>query len=291
MSAAEDRYSKRRMRSSYITVVMSISLVLFMLGILGLIVLQADRLSTHVKENIGFSVFLKEDVKEVDIVKLQKSLDAADHVKSTAYVDSDEAAEQLAAELGEDFVDFLEYNPLMASIDVHLHADYANPDSIAWIESSLLKNPKVKEVHYQRDLVNLVNENIRKISIIIVIFSVLLFIIALALINNSIRLAIYSKRFVIKTMQLVGATPAFIRKPFVATGIGQGVIAAVIAIGMLTGVIFYSQHKLPELFKLEDVELFGTLFALVLVLGIIITWISTTLAVRKFLNLKRDRLY
>lgn len=291
MSTAEDKFTKKRLRSSYFTVIISISLVLFMLGLLGIGILQAKRLSTYVKENIGFSVILKDDVKDVDIVKFKKSLDAARYVKSTEFVDKDRAAKELTEDLGEDFVDFLGYNPLLSSIEVRLNADFANPDSLTWIEAEMTKNPRVKEVFYQRDLVVLVNENIKRISIVILIFSVLLLIIATALINNSIRLSLYSKRFIIKTMQLVGATPGFIQKPFVLRGIINGVYGALIAIALLMGILYYARQKMPELFEFQDVQMMATLFGMVLLLGIIITWISTSLAVRRFLRMKTDKLY
>ncbi len=291
MATAEERFSQKRLNSSYFTAIISISLVLFMLGILGLILLQAKSVSNYVKENIGFSVILKDQVKEVDIVKFQKSLDAAHFVKATEYVDKERAAKELTADLGEDFVDFLGYNPLLASIEVRLNAEYANPDSLIWIETELLKNPKVKEVFYQKDLVSLVNENIKNISMVLIVFSLLLLIIAIALINNSIRLALYSKRFIIKTMQLVGATPGFIRRPFVWRGILNGVYGAMIAISLLMGLLYYLQKKLPELFAIQDVEMLASLFGMVLLLGIIITWISTSLAVRKYLRMTTDKLY
>ena len=291
MSTAEDKFTKKRLRSSYFTVIISISLVLFMLGLLGIGILQAKKLSTYVKENIGFSVILKNDVKDVDVIKFQKSLDAARYVKSTEFIDKDRAAKELTEDLGEDFVDFLGYNPLLSSIEVRLNADYANPDSLNWIEAEMTKNPRVKEVFYQRDLVVLVNENIRRISIVILIFSILLLIIATALINNSIRLSLYSKRFVIKTMQLVGATPGFIRKPFILRGIANGMYGALIAIALLMGVLYYARQKMPELFEFQDVQMMATLFGMVLLLSIIITWISTSLAVRRFLRMKTDKLY
>ena len=291
MATAEERFSKKRLNSSYFTAIISISLVLFMLGILGLILLQAKRVSNYVKENIGFSVILKDKVKEVDIVKFQKSLDAAEYVKATEYIDKERAAKELTVDLGEDFVDFLGYNPLLASIEIRLNADYANPDSLKWIEVDLMKNPRIKEVFYQRDLVSLVSENIKNISLVILVFSILLLIIAIALINNSIRLALYSKRFIIKTMQLVGATPGFIRRPFVLRGILNGIYGALISITLLIALLFYLQQKLPELFAIQDVEMVASLFGMVLLLGIIITWISTGLAVRKYLRMTTDKLY
>lgn len=291
MSRLEEKYSRRRLRSSYFSTVISIALVLFMLGTLGLIVLQAKKLSDYVKENIGVSIFLKENVKEVDIVKLQKSLDATHFVKSTSFITKEQAAENLKNDLGEDFVSFLGYNPLLPSIDVYLKADYAHPDSIAWIEKELMENQGIKEVSYQRSLVSLVNENVKKISSVLLAFSGLLLIIAIALINNSIRLSIYSKRFLIKSMQLVGATQGFIRRPFVMRGISHGIYGAFIAILLLVGLIYSAQKEMPELFELKDIELFASLFGIVLILGMLIAWICTSLAVRKYLRIKTEHLY
>ncbi|HRN42213.1 MAG TPA: permease-like cell division protein FtsX, partial [Vicingus sp.] len=192
MSDKENKYTGRRLRSSYFTTIISISLVLFMLGILGLIILNAQQISNHVKENIGFSIILKDGIKEVEIAQIQKSLDAENFVKSTHFIHPDSAAAELQRELGEDFISFLGYNPLLPSIDVKLNADYANTDSLSVIEANLTENPKIKEVFYQKDLVSLINENVKKISFYLLAFSALLLTIAMALINNTIRLSIYS---------------------------------------------------------------------------------------------------
>lgn len=262
-----------------------------MLGMVGLVLLQAKKISDYVKENIGISIYLNEDVKEIDVKRLQKSLDAARFVKDTEYVNKETAAERLQEDIGEDFIDFLGVNPLYASIDVHLKAEYAHPDSVSWIEADLLENPKVKEVYYHKDLLTMVNENVQKISFLLTAFSALLLIVAIALINSTIRLSIYSKRFLIRSMQLVGATQSFIKKPFVFKGIVHGLYASIIALSLLAGVIFYAQKEVPEVFDFNDVELFASLFAIVLILGIVISWISTSLAVRKYLRLKTDQLY
>lgn len=291
MSKKEANITKRRLRSSYITSVISISLVLFLLGMLGLLVLNAKRLSDYVKENIGFSVILKENVKEVDVILLQKSLDASEFVKSTKYITKEAAAEDLQKDLGEDFVEFLGFNPLLASIEVKLYADYANPDSIKLIEQDFLKYEPIKEVFYQKSLVSLVNENIRKISLIILVFSGLLFLIAITLINSTIRLSVYSKRFIINTMQLVGATRGFIRRPFLYKSAGNGILSALIAIGLLVGVLYLAQQEFKEIISFKDIEIVGILFLGVLLIGIIINWISTFLAVSKYLKMKVDKLY
>lgn len=262
-----------------------------MLGLLGFVLLNANRLSNHVKENIGFSIIIKEDVKEVDIIKLQKSLGAARFTKSTEYIDKEKAAKEMQEELGEDFISFLGYNPLLASLDVKLNAAYANPDSLAWIKESIGENPKIKEINYQESLIADVNKNIRKISLVILAFSGLLLIIAISLINNSIRLAIYSKRFIIKTMKLVGATSGFIRRPFVWRSIMNGVYGAMIASALLIGVVYYSQQLIPELFEIQDLELLLSLVGIVLVFGIVITWVSTALAVSRYLRMKSEKMY
>lgn len=286
-----DKYSKRRLTGASITTIVSLSLVLFMLGLLGIIILNTRKLSDNVKENIGFQLILNDNVKEIDVAKMQKTLDASDYVKSTEFVTKEEAADRLQKDLGEDFISFLGYNPLLSSINVHLKADYANADSLSWIEKDMLDSKLVKEVIYQKSLVSMINENVQKIGVVILGFSLLLMVIALALINNTIRLSIYSKRFIIKTMQLVGATQGFIRRPFVLNGIKHGIYGAVIAISMLIGVLYFAQKQLPELADLQDQNMLASLFGLVIVLGIVISWISTSLAVRKYLRLKSDDLY
>lgn len=291
MASKEAKITRQRLRSSYLTSVVSIALVLFLLGILGLLVLNAQRISEYVKENIGFSIMLKEDVKEVDVIRLQKMLDAKEYVKSTRYVTSKEAARELKKELGEDFVGFLGYNPLLASIDVHLNARYANPQSIEKIKEDLREYEEIKEVFYQKSLVELINQNIRKIGLILLVFSGLLFLVAIALIHNTIRLSIYSKRFIINTMQLVGATRGFIRRPFLFRGIMQGIWASIVAIAMLTGVVYLIQDEFAEVISLEDVEILGLLYGLVMMVGVVISWISTFMAVNKYLKIKPDKLY
>jgi cell division transport system permease protein len=286
-----DKYSKRRLTGASITTVVSLSLVLFMLGLLGIIILNTRQLSNNVKENIGFQVILNDNVKDVDVARMQKTLDASSYVKSTEFITKEEAAARLQKDLGEDFIEFLGFNPLLSSINVHLKAEYANSDSLTWIEKDMLDTKLVKEVIYQKSLVSMINENVKKISLVILGFSSLLMIIALALINNTIRLSIYSKRFIIKTMQLVGATQGFIRRPFVLNGIKHGVYGAVIAIVMLIGVLYVAQKQLPELAELQDQNMLATLFGIVIILGIVISWISTSLAVRKYLRLKSDELY
>ena len=287
----DEKYQRRKLQSSKVTALISITLVLFMLGLLGFVVLHAQKLSEYVRENIGFSIIMKENVREAGIVQLQKTLDASPFVKSTEYITPERAAEELQEDLGEDFISFLGYNPLLPSIELKLKASYTNLESLAVIESQLLANPDVKEIYYQKDLVHLINRNIRRISLVILGFSLLLLVIAIALINNTIRLSVYSRRFIIKTMQLVGATGSFIRRPFLWQSVLQGLAAAIIALVFLGVILYFSQKELPELVNIQDIRLILTLFAFVVVTGILLTYVSTWFAVKKYLRAHADQLY
>lgn len=287
----EKRITKWRLRSSYLSSIISNSLVLFMLGVVMLLVFNAKKLSDYVKENIGFSVILHDDIRDVEANFLRKTLDASPYVRTTEYISKEVAAAELQKELGDDFIGFLGYNPLSSSIEVKLKANYANPDSIRKIEDELMAQRPVKEVFYQKSLVNLVNENVSRISAILLIFSGLLFFVALVLINNTIRLSVYSKRFIISTMKLVGATWGFIRTPFLLKSISHGIYASILAIGLLCGIIYLVQSEFYELVNFGQVELLSVVFGLVMLLGVIINLISTFFAVNKFLNVKTDDLY
>lgn len=293
MENSLNKSQRRRISGAYFTSIISVTLVLFTLGFLGLIILQATSLSNFIKENIGFEIIMKTNVKEADIVKLQKHLDTKDFVKSTEYITPEEASKRLSEILGDDFVSFMDEddNPLLPSIDVRFNANWANNDSLEVIEAYVLQNDNVKEVYYQRSLVHLVNKNLRKISIVMLAFSVLLLIIAMALINNTIRLSVYSKRFVIRSMQLVGATESFIRRPFVVKGILQGSISAFVAILMLLGIIEALRENIPELSLLTNNLTMIYLFVGILITGILMSGLSTSIAVSKYLRMKSDRLY
>jgi cell division transport system permease protein len=284
---------KRRFRSSSVTIVVSISLVLVMLGLLSVLVLKANDVSNYVKENIKITAFLDQDAKDVDVIALQKSIDAEVWGRSTEFVSKEDAAKKLEKELGEDFIHTLGYNPLQPSIEIYLKAGYANADSIKWIESDLRDDSRIKDVYYQKDMVSAVNERMGSISLVIIIFSAALLFIAVGLIFNTIRLSIYSQRFLIRTMNLVGATQKFIRRPFVTRGIINGIIGAVFAIIITTGIVLVLDKNFSDLdlIKVADVQTLAILCALQIVLGIVITWISTALAVRKFLRQGTDALY
>ncbi|MDL2254894.1 permease-like cell division protein FtsX, partial [Bacteroidales bacterium OttesenSCG-928-J16] len=263
-----------------------------MLGFLGLLLLNAKKVADHVKEHIGLSLVVAENAKENDIIKLQKTIDRQDFAKDTRYISKEDAAKSLTETLGEDFVTFLGYNPLEASIEVHVKAAWANNDSLQMIKTWVLSQSKViKEVQYQETLVQAINNNISQISLIIIGFSAVLLLISLALINNTIRLYVYAKRFIIRTMQLVGATEAFIRRPFVRRGIWQGFISAIIAILAILATLYVAQGKIPELIDLRSPETTLILFGIVIVLGIVMSWTASYFSVRKYLRSNIDNLY
>ena len=291
MSKSFERYQKRKLISSYFSVVLSIGLVLFLLGILGLLVLNTKKMADHFKEQITISVFLKEKAKEVEVDQLQKSLAMAEYTKTATYVSKEEAAEQHSAEIGENFIDFLGYNPLKNSIDVQLNADFVSPEQIEEIATEISKKNYVDEVSYDKPLVGLLSDNVKKISFWILVASAIFTFIAVLLINSSIRLSIYSKRFIIKTMQMVGATKIFIRRPFIWTNIKLGMLGALIALIGLGTVVFYLDRNFTEFNLLQDSTMLILLFVGVFVLGVLISLISTYFATQRFLNLRTDELY
>jgi cell division transport system permease protein len=276
---------------SQLTTVISIVLVLFLMGLFGMIILHARILSDYVKENIGFSIMIREEVREPGILKLKKNIDGQYYVKYTEYIPRDRAAEKLQKELGEDFIGFLGYNPLLPSIELRIKAPYANTDSLRVIEKRLQANPEIKEVFYQRSLVDAINSNIEKISMVLLGFSALLLFISIVLIHNTIRLAVYSKRFIIRSMQLVGATEGFIRRPMLRSSVLRGFISAFLALLMLMLLTYIALLELPELAGLQDPLMLIVLIVLIFLLGIAISWSSTFIAVRKYLRLRTDLLY
>ncbi|HHU34276.1 MAG TPA: cell division protein FtsX [Bacteroidetes bacterium] len=291
MARTQEDLSKTRLRSSYISLVVSVSLVLFMLGILGLVLINAKELSDYFRESLSFSVMFDDTAREADIRMMQKDLDAKEYVKSTQYISKEEAATKMQEELGEDFISFLGDNPLPASIDVYLLSDYTGPDSVAKIESYLREYPFVEDIYYQESLLFLINDNIKKISLFLLIISLFLFLIALTIINNTIRLSVYSKRFIIRTMQLVGATRAFIRKPFILQGILHGFIASLLSLTLLMGLILLVEKGFFSMFSMENTILLVFLGVLIIVIGIVINIISTFFSVNKYLRMSDDKLY
>jgi len=283
--------ASKKTKTIYISTIFSIALVLLMLGMLGLILVHAKNLSNYVKENIVLNIIVDEGAKETDVLQFQKDLNANPAIKTTQYVNKEMAARNLTNDLGEDFVNFLGYNPLLSTVDVYLKADYANNKSIEVLKAGIAKNPVVKEVIYQGSLIDMVNKNINTIGLIILGFAAILLIISVALINNTIRLAIYSQRFLIKSMQLVGATKNFIRKPFILLAALHGLIAAFIAILILLGILYYAQREIPEIVILRNYTEFGIVLLGLVGVGIFITAISTSFAVSKYLRLKIYDLY
>lgn len=291
MSKKENRTYSRRIRSSAITSMISISLVLLLLGLVGLLLVNGRNIRQQVMESIGFNVILKENIKEADIYQLQKILDAREYILSTEYITKEEAALETEQVLGEDFIQFLGYNPLPPSIRVRLHQQWANPDSVMIIEQDLMQYDSVEEVYYKKSLLYAINENIRQISLVILGFSILLTLISVTLINNTIRLSIYSKRFIINTMQLVGATRGFIRRPFLFRGAASGFSASLISLALLFGLVYLLQEEFEGVISLKDYDLLAILALGVILIGMIINWVSTFFAVNKYLNIKTDKLY
>ncbi|MEN8156397.1 MAG: permease-like cell division protein FtsX [Bacteroidota bacterium] len=291
MSKKEKRTYSRRIRSSVITSIISISLVLLLLGLVGLLLVNGRNIRKQVMESIGFNVILKENIKEADIYQLKKILDAREYILSTDYITKEEAALQTEQMLGEDFIRFLGYNPLPPSIRVRLHQPWTNPDSVMLIEQDLLQYDSIEEVYYKKSLLYAVNENIRQISLVIFGFSILLTLISVTLINNTIRLSIYSKRFVINTMQLVGANRSFIRRPFLYRGAASGFTASLIALSLLLSLVFLLQKEFEGVISIKDYDMLAMLAIGVILTGMLIIWISTFFAVNKYLNIKTDKLY
>jgi cell division transport system permease protein len=290
---SEKRSSKRRVAGSYFMSLMSITLVLFLLGVFALLIMHAQKLSNHLKENIGFEIVMNSNVKEANILRLQEKLDAMPAVKSTEFITKEEAIRRLSEDLGEDFLQWLgnEENPLLPSIDVRFNAAWANPDSISVIEKQLLKNKDIKEIYYQKSLVDLINQNVNRISLILAGVSLILLIIAITLIRNTIRLSIYAKRFLVRSMQLVGATPAFIRRPFIRKGVWQGFFGALLADLLLAALLYGLTKQMPELSLIQDYKIVVGIFFGIVILGILLGGLSTRFALRKHLHSDIDRLY
>ena len=288
---AQAQKLNRRIFKSYLTTTISISMVLFLIGLLGVVLLNAERLAKYVRENIGVTLVLKDDIQETEIAELQKLLKTTDFVKSVEYIDKETAAEKLKNELGEDVTGFLGYNPLLSSIDVKLFAEYANPEKLNMLEKKFMEYSQVKEVLFQRDIVSIINDNVKKIGFILIFFSGLLLLIFSVLISNTIRISIYSERFIINTMLLVGATDSFIRAPFVKRSIKYGIIGAVAANLLLFILMISYSSELTGIIDLNDFKIFGIVFLGDLLIGVMISWGSTYFAVNKFIRIKFDELF
>ena len=275
----------------FVTSSISTTLVLLLLGLVVFFVLTAHNLSVYVRENISFSILISDDMKETDILKLQKKLNQEAFVKESEYISKKQALKEQTEAMGTDPEEFLGYNPFTASIEIKLHSDYANSDSIAKIEKVIKKNTNIQDVLYRKELIDAVNENIRNISLVLLGLAIVLTFISFALINNTIRLAIYSKRFLIHTMKLVGASWSFIRRPFLRKNVWSGVLAAIIADSVLMGTAYWAVSYEQELIKVVTPEVMLIVCGSVLIFGIAITWLCAYISINKYLRMKANTLY
>jgi len=291
MARSIDSFNKRRLITSYFSVIVSITLVLFLMGFFSFLVLSANKLANYFKEQVTVTVLIKDDAKNADIEQLQKTLSVASFVKSVRFVSKEVAAEKFSKDIGEDFVTFIGTNPLQNTIDLSLKAEYAEPDKMREIKRELEQNSFVTEVVYDQSLVALIHENVNRIGIVTLIFSALFTFVSILLINASIRLSIYSKRFIIKTMQLVGATRSFIRRPFLWTNVRLGILSALIAIALFYLSLLAIVKSYPEFNILMDTGTLSIVFISIITIGILISWLSTYFATQRFLNLNTNDLY
>lgn len=291
MNKKSNSLLKLRLISSSASIVISLSLVLYVIGLLAYILINTNSFSKKIKENITFSILLKDSAKEIDIVKFQKYIDAEDFAKNSIYINKDEATKNLISELGEDFTNFLGYSPLLASIDLKLKAEHTSFEKIKQLESELMQFDIVQEIYYHKNLIQNINTNINKILMFLSSFCLLLSIISIALINNSIRLSIYSKRFVIQTMSLVGAENWQIQKPFLIKSLTQGMYSSIFAIFLMIGSIQLIQKETASILNVNDFKLISFIFIFIFVSGLFLSWLSTFFAVRKYVRIDEHKLY
>lgn len=291
MSRKEQSITSTRLRTSYLSSVISTALVLFLLGVAGLLIYNANKLSVFLRDNITVSVVLKDSIQENGAMKILATIEKQKFVRTVKYISKEDAARDMQQDLGRDFVEFLGDNPLPIVLEVKMAKDYFSPDSVAAVQKRLQKYPEVKDVLYQKSLLEAVSRNTEKISAIILIFVLLLLFVSVFLINNTIRLAIYSKRFLINTMKLVGANTSFIRTPFLASSVWQGLISGIIAIFLLMGLIALLRNDFSELLELTDAKMFAVLFAGMLLLGSLISFISTYIIVTQYTKVSTDDLH
>ncbi len=290
MNPAKEINTKRRLQTSQFSTVLSIALMLYVLGLLALLLLSANQISNNVKENIGLTVILSDSASTENINSIQNNISSKSFVKNVDYVSKDKAAELLKKDLGEDFVEFIGYNPLQASFEIKFKSHYANIDSIDLYKKELLKSKLIDEVIFQKPLIQEVESNIKKISYFLFGFSAILLFISLALINNTIRLAVYSKRFLIRSMQLIGAKQSFIRKPFILQSFLQGIIGGTLAgVAVYFTYVFFKNDLMLQ--AVLDIKIIVIVFLIIILFGIFITFLSTVLAVYKYLRIRNDYLY
>ena len=288
---SQENFQNRRVLNSYFSVTISITFVLFLLGILGLFVLNYRSITSHFKEQIAMNVYLKNNAKEIEITQLQKKILLNPATKKLNYISKEEAAKSYVSEIGEDFINFLGYNPLLDVIDIFFNASYVNNQTLSSTKIDIESFDFVDEVVYDKPLLELLEDNIRKITFGLLFFTLFFVIIALLLINSSIRLSIFSKRFIIKTMQLVGAKKSFIRKPFILNNMLLGFISSLISLGALSYLIFEIDRQFPELKIFNQTNELVIIYLIVMMFGIIISGLSTFFATQRYLNLKTNTNY
>ena len=291
MANSDNRIMRRRLRNAYLSSVISISLVLLLVGVASMLLVNAKSVSDYFKENMQISVLMKQNVSDEDALEYRELLDGERYIKSTTFVSKEQGRKELAEQLGEDFLDVFENSPIPVSIDVTLEAAYVSSDSLEVVRAEIAESPLVEEVVYQRSLVDALNANLSRISMVLGVFIALLLFISFVLINNTVRLSVFARRFTIHTMKLVGATRSFIRAPFLLQSAFQGVFAAFLAIIVLLGLMFLMRSSFAQLFEIFRMELLLLVMGIVLVSGLAICLISTYFVVNKLISLHKDELY
>ncbi len=291
MKPSDNRLIRKRYVRTFLSSVVSISLVLLLTGVAALLLVSERSVSDYLKENMQVSVMMKRDIGETAALKYKKKMDAEPFVRSSAYVSKEQGAREMARLLGDDFLDIFETAPIPVSINLTLRAEYVSPDSLAVVKSVLEKSPEVEEVVYQQSLVEALNSNLSKISVFLAVFIALLLFISSVLINNTVRLSVYSKRFTIHTMKMVGATRSFIRRPFIFQAVFQGLFASFFAILMVIAGLFFLRHQFSQLFEVFSLEMLLEVIAIVVAGGLLICTVSTRVTVDRLISLNKSELY
>lgn len=291
MGKTDNKIMRRRIANAYLSSVISISLVLLLVGVASMLLVNAKGVSDYFKENMQISVLMKQDVSDADALAYRDDLEQERYIKNTTFISREQGQRELADQLGEDFLDVFETSPIPVSVDVTLKAEYVSADSLAMVSKEIAKSSLVDEVVYQQSLVDALNANLGKISVVIAIFIGLLLFISFVLINNTVRLNVFARRFTIHTMKLVGATKSFIRAPFLVQSAFQGVFSAMIANIVLVVILFVMRNELEQLFRIFRMDLLLVVMGIVLVCGILICLVSTWFVVNKLVALKKDELY
>lgn len=291
MTGVENKIMRRRLANAFLSSVISISLVLLLVGVAALLLLNAGSVSDYLKENMQVSVLMKQEVTDDQALGYQEELDGLEFIHSTRFVSKEQGAEEMKSMLGEDFLSVFETSPIPASVDITLNARYVSADSLAVIEKYLLESPLVDEVNYQQSLIDALNENLGKIAIFLGVFIALLLFISFVLINNTVRLSFFSRRFTIHTMKLVGATKSFIRSPFLVQSVFQGLFSALLAVAFLVVALFFLRRGFVQLFEIFQMKVLLMVMGIVVVCGVAICLVSTYFVVNKLVSLSKDELY